>query len=63
MGLGQKKVQYIGTASPPMEASFDSDCAGPDEDTIDQGEQIVMVDGEAWHRECAEKAGYRVLGE
>jgi hypothetical protein len=60
MALGEKRKEYVGTSGYPFSALYDSDCAGPDGDTIDRGEIIVMIDREPWHQECAERAGYRV---
>jgi len=42
---------------PVMEAGWDSQCAAGD--TIDEGEEIVMYDGESYHVECAHEAGLR----
>lgn len=42
--------------SPPFEARWDSHCEAGD--TIDEGEVMVRVNGENWHVECAEEAGY-----
>jgi hypothetical protein len=63
MAYGEKQKQHIGSASPKFDAWYDSDCKGPDGDTIDRGEAIVMIEREAWHVQCAERAGYRVPNE
>lgn len=44
--------------SPAFAANWDSTCEKGD--TIDEGEQMVRVNGENWHKECAEEAGYQV---
>ena len=52
MARGEKIKNPQGTPTGPVfEARWSSNCAG---------EEIVMVDGEAWHKECAEEAGYQV---
>ena len=61
MGYGEKQKQYVGTSSPPFQAFYDSDCGGPDGDTIDRGESIVMIEREPWHEQCARNAGYKVM--
>lgn len=46
--------------SKPFMAQFDSDCG--DGDRINEGDEIVMWDGEAWLVECAEEAGAKIPG-
>lgn len=44
--------------SPVFEARWNSNCEAGD--TIDVGEMMVRVQGENWHKECAEEAGHQV---
>lgn len=48
--------------SPARLANFYSSC-GNTKDGIDPDEEIVLIDGTAWHKECAEAAGYWVPDE
>jgi hypothetical protein len=45
-------------SSRPFIAGFGSECGGLDD--IDEGDDIVMWDGEAWHVTCAIEAGAEV---
>jgi hypothetical protein len=47
------------TTSQPFNAGFNSVC-GSGEDDIDEGDDIVMWNGKAWHVECATEAGAEV---
>lgn len=41
------------TSSHPFPAAYSGECGGGD--TIDEGDLIVMDDGEAWHEDCWER--------
>lgn len=55
--------QRTGRTSARFKAFFSGNCFGPDGDIVHRGDEIVFINREPWHVECAEHEGYTVPNE
>jgi hypothetical protein len=52
--------ERTGRTTAKFKAFFNGNCYGPDGDFVSRGEEIVFINREPWHAECAEREGYTV---